>query len=122
MTKLSNISRRCLALVALASLTSAAIAQNYYDDDIYYDASKAKKEQKKEISKRQSADTGRRSYIVSGNTAVGDYAPADTYTVPASSALNVDVDAYNRRGQFLVQDSVGAAADNDADFAYTQRI
>ena len=80
MTKLSNISRRCLALVALASLTSAAIAQNYYDDDIYYDASKAKKEQKKEISKRQSADTGRRSYIVSGNTAVGDYAPADTYT------------------------------------------
>lgn len=101
MTKLSNISGRFFAMAILASVASAAFAQDYYyDDDIYYDASKAKKEQKKQI-KKQASDNTRSSYIVTGNAAVADYAPADSYSVPASS-LNVDVDTYNRRGQFLV--------------------
>lgn len=122
MTKLSNISGRFFAMAILASVASAAFAQDYYyDDDIYYDASKAKKEQKKQI-KKQASDNTRSSYIVTGNAAVADYAPADSYSVPASS-LNVDVDTYNRRGQFLVQDSVVASDDNvGGDFAYTQRI
>ena len=58
MTKLSNISGRFFAMAILASVASAAFAQDYYyDDDIYYDASKAKKEQKKQIKKQASDNT-----------------------------------------------------------------
>lgn len=122
MTKLSNIIRRfsVVALVA-ATVSGSAFAQGYYDDDIYYDASKSKKEkkaqQKKQTVSKQSSYYGNRN---NSGYQVADYPAADTYTVNGS--LNMDVDTYNRRGQFLVPDSIPADSLENGDFTYTQRI
>lgn len=122
MTKLSNIIRRfsVVALVA-ATVSGSAFAQGYYDDDIYYDASKSKKEkkaqQKKQTVSKQSSYYGNRN---KSGYQVADYPAADTYTVNGS--LNMDVDTYNRRGQFLVPDSIPADSLENGDFTYTQRI
>lgn len=121
MTKLSNITNRLCAFALALGVASVAVAQSYYyDDDIYYDASKKKNEQKTTTNK--TAASGRSGYVVKGNTVVADYPAADTYTVPVGKSLDVDVDTYNRRGQFLVQDSITSETNADGDFSYTQRI
>ena len=93
------------------------MAQGYYDDDIYYDASKKKAEQKAQKQAQQKA--AQSAYMVTGNAVSGDYQAADTYAVPAVSSLDIDVDTYNRRGQTPSTGNVNA---NDGDFTYTQRI
>lgn len=121
MTKLSNISKQVWSLAIALSVSTVAFAQSYYyDDDIYYDASKAKTE-KKAAENKQSANR-QSSYVVNGNANIADYPAADTYVVPAGSSLNIDVDTYNRRGQFLVSDTVYAENDGGGDFTFTQRI
>lgn len=121
MTKLINITRRFLPVALMAAASTAAVAQGYnYDDDIYYDASK-KKDEKAGAVKARTQATATRPASYSGVHAVTDYPAADTYDAPVSS-LDIDVDTYNRRGQFLVSDSADAAARDDGDFTYTQRI
>lgn len=121
MTKLINITRRFLPVALMAAASTAAVAQGYnYDDDIYYDASK-KKAEKSEAAKTRTQATTARTASYSGVRAATDYPAADTYNAPVSS-LDVDVDTYNRRGQFLVSDSVDTSAQTDGDFTYTQRI
>ena len=121
MTKLSNIKKQIVALMIVGSASAVTFAQSYYDDDIYYDASKKKTEQKTVSSKN--ASSSKSAYIVGNKNSVADYAAADTYEVPASGSLNVDVDTYNRRGQFLVSDSVYSDVNgNGTDFSYTQRL
>lgn len=106
-----------ISMLSLFVGLSAGIisAQSYYDDDIYYDASKAKKEApQKKTQKRNQSDSGRSTasqptqlyydgatYVPWNN--VGDYQSADTYTVESGSSR--DVDEYNRRTPAVRTDS-----------------
>ncbi|MDE7458951.1 MAG: hypothetical protein K2M77_08815, partial [Muribaculaceae bacterium] len=117
MKKLSYFSRHLLSAALIASVSSLAMAQGYYDDDIYYDASKKKAELK--AQKQAQQKNTRATYMVTGNASTGDYQSADTYEVPAVSSLNVDVDTYNRRNQ---TQTGSAVTGYNGDFTYTQRI
>ena len=120
MKKLSYFSRHLLTAALLASVSSLAMAQGYYDDDIYYDASKKKTEKKEQ--KKADKSNAQATYMVTGNRQVADYQPADTYEVPASSSLDVDVDTYNRRTQPSNANSSAVSGSDNGDYAYTQRI
>lgn len=120
MTKLINITRRLLPAALIAAVSVSVTAQSYYDDDIYYVAPKKKADQK-QTTTAKTANSASSQYVASGASA-HDFAPADSYTTTSSSMLNVDVDTYNRRGQFLVSDSIVATEDANGDFLYTQRI
>lgn len=80
-----------LAILSVSSGITVS-AQGYYDDDIYYDASKAKKEKEAKALERAKA-VARSNYRPSQS--IADYAAADTYTVNSGSTR--DVDEYNRR-------------------------
>ena len=81
MKKLSYFSRHLLTAALLASVSSLAMAQGYYDDDIYYNASKKKTEKK--AQKQVDKSNAQATYMVTGNRQVADYQAADTYEVPA---------------------------------------
>lgn len=103
---------RIISLSSLAIIMGGSVAaQSYYDDDIYFDASKAPKQAKTEKKEKSIAPT----------VIVADYPSADSYTAASfSNSRNVSVDDYNRRGIFAT-DSL--TADTTAtDFAYTRRI
>ncbi|MDE6684457.1 MAG: hypothetical protein K2J94_04675, partial [Duncaniella sp.] len=90
--------------------TTAVNAQSYFDDDIYYDASKAtKKTQPKKVTQ---------TYTTPSTVIVAEYPAADTYTVRGTRSISVD--DYNRRGIFasdsLTNDTTAS------DFTYTRRI
>ena len=94
--------------VFTAFAASASPAGWDEEDDIYYNPSK-KKPAKQENS----------NYVP--NTVI-DYPGADTY-IPSTSGLNMDVDAYNRNGNFLIGDTVaGDSSRTNDSFAYTRRI
>ncbi len=84
-------------------------AQSYYDDDIYYDASKAKKQQPAKV-----VDNNYRQ------SQVADYPAADTYSYSVNGTRSISVDDYNRRGIFAA-DTVSADS-TASDFQYTRRI
>ena len=99
--------------ISLLVGASALMAQDYYDDDIYYDASKAKKETKKpqkakNNESRYSAEPASQyyydgaSYVPWNN--VGEYQSADSYNVAGTSTR--DVDEYNRRTQSAASEQV----------------
>ena len=100
-----------IAMSVLA--VSSAFAQDYYDDDIYYDASKEKKPVKVEATPD--------AYIYPDK--------AVDFNEPVYEAYNAglrDVDEYNRRGGiYAVRDSVPtdsvSAVDSDV-FQYTERL
>lgn len=93
-----------------------ASAQGYYDDDLYYDASKAKKETPQAPPANAGQATAGPRYIQTPAQApasgmyyydgaayvpwdsVGDFRSADSY-IPAGGSTR-DVDEYNRRGSF----------------------
>lgn len=107
---MTTVSKNMLMAVMLGSFLMVS-AQSYYDDDIYYDASKAPKVEKK----------------VSSNRAVKK---ANTYqAIPGSDAYVVytdntrDVDEYNRRGSYRAVDNSSAADSLSLnDFKYTRKI
>ncbi len=81
----------------------AVMAQSYYDDDIYYDPAKAKKEQKQQTPRQtqtqstRPAVSGQYYYDGAGYVPwdnVGDFQSADSYVPVAGSTR--DVDEYNR--------------------------
>lgn len=80
----------------LASVSGLLYAQDF-DDDIYYNPKKTKKATEQKTQKKS-------NYIA-------DFA-------------NLDVDTYNRRGQYYVSpvDTIGQSAENGEDFVYTQQI
>lgn len=106
-----NIKRFISFSSLVAVMAFCASAQSYYDDDIYFDASKASKNNqqvKNQNTNKTSAST------------VSDYPAADSYAYSFNGTRNVNVDDYNRRGIFA-QDSL--TADTTAtDFEYTRRI
>ena len=115
-----------LMLVSVALAASAGSASGSWDDDddIYYNPSKDTSRQSTPATTyQQAAQRAASNYVP--NTVV-NYPSADTYQSTVGSGLNMDVDAYNRRGQFLVQDSIAAVpqstADTDDSFACTRRI
>lgn len=79
-----------LALLAIGSLSLGLSAQDYDDDDIYFNPSKS---------------TSKKSNVYKNSTyqTVTDYPAADSYL--PETGTNIDIDAYNRRGIFAV-DSV----------------
>ncbi|MDE7119881.1 MAG: hypothetical protein K2O10_04665, partial [Muribaculaceae bacterium] len=96
-----------IALTAIMGVGSV-LAQSYYDDDIYYDPAKAKKEQKKKAEKKpaQTYDAVSGQYYYDGAgyvpwNNVGDFQSADTY-VPAGGSTR-DVDEYNRHSTTTAQ-------------------
>ncbi len=108
MLSYKNKAMRLIAAIGLMALPAFVAAQSYYDDDIYYDPSKAPKKAKtvKVANKR---------------VVVADYPSADTYQVYTNNTR--DVDEYNRHGAFLVSDSIPAdSLDNLDMFANTRRI
>lgn len=104
--------KNSLLLIAVLLGTGLASAQGYYDDDIYFDASKAKKA----VKESQPAKN-----IYTGYTS---YPAADTYTPEGGSTRSVD--EYNRRGIFAVPHSTDTISVDSlvamGDFSYTRRI
>ncbi len=117
-------------------------AQGFYDDDIYYDASKDtkakeeiaahKKAVEEERIRQQQEYEAQMNYLRSlanrqntynPNLGGGDYAAADTYALPGTGSAR-NVDEYNRRGAYASSssDSATSALANDDEFAYTRRI
>jgi hypothetical protein len=106
---ISSIFRRdftpkALVLPMMLGLSVGVLsAQGYYDDDLYYDASKVKKESKQTKKKQQAADQqGARMYYFDGTSyvpwdSVGCYNAAGSYA-PMGYGSGRDVDEYNRRG------------------------
>ncbi len=107
------LSLRPKALILPAALCATAMlasAQGYYDDDLYYDASKAKKEAPKTVAPKPSkAATPSQPGAASGMyyydgaayvpwDSVGDYQAAGAY-LPSGGSTR-DVDEYNRRGAY----------------------
>ena len=67
---MKRLARYILAAAGILSVAAPAMAQDYYDDDIYYDASKAKKETKKpqkaKITSRVILQSRLRNIIMTG--------------------------------------------------------
>ncbi|MDE5974977.1 MAG: hypothetical protein K2G69_00350, partial [Muribaculaceae bacterium] len=88
-----------LAAVLICCGGGSVFAQTAFDDDIYYNPNKAQAKEKTKKEKKQS------SYI--------------------SNMSEMDVDAYNRRGDAYYTsavDTIGRYVENGEDFVYTQQI
>ncbi len=96
------------------------MAQGYYDDDIYFNASKAKKE-KAEKAKKTAEAKAAANYVQNKSQ---DFPGADTYAVTGTSTR--DVDEYNRRGPNATSRYAQSNAMTDSllngDFSNTRRI
>lgn len=113
MSKAKKAQTRMLPALALMALPTLAIAQGYYDDDIYYNPSK---ETPKPV---QTTKTNTKATTYYSDPL--DYPAADTYIVNTGSTR--DVDEYNRHGQFLVPDSVKTETTTTTDtYANTRKI
>ncbi|MCM1117193.1 MAG: hypothetical protein NC342_06635, partial [Pseudoflavonifractor sp.] len=104
-------SRLLFLSIALLAGMASGLAQDW-EDDIYFDAAKAAK---KEAAKKEAR---RKATIAS-------YPAADTYSSVSTSNTR-DIDEYNRRGIFAINDSASRQATDslaagDA-FANTRRI
>lgn len=103
------------ALIIPAAFCASAIlasAQGCYDDDLYYDASKAKKEAPKPVPAKVAQPAKATPIPASGMyyydgaayvpwDSVGDFRPADSYLPTGGSTR--DVDEYNRRGGYYAE-------------------
>ena len=119
-----KIRRFAILMAGLFATVSIASAQSYYDDDIYYDASKDKAAKTAQSKSQNTSGSNGNYYKVatygngSATVVVTDYPSADNYTVNGTRTISVD--DYNRRGIFAT-DSL--SADSTAtDFQYTRRI
>lgn len=126
----------------LGAAAVSASAQGYYDDDIYYDASKDtkakeeiaahKKAVEEERIRQQQQYEAEMAYWRSlanqqsnYNPDLGgeDYAAADTYALPGTGSAR-NVDEYNRRGTAASSSRATSApgTSDSEDFTYTRRI
>ena len=105
-----------LILVALSmiAIPSVVMADNYFDDDIYYDASKASKKK----AKSDGMSVGNQSTVIL--TQPGDYSIELNY-----NGSMRDVDEYNRQGaySYTISDSLYSDSILNVDgYTYTNRI
>lgn len=129
--KLSKVLIVPAMLCATAFMTSA---QGYYDDDLYYDASKAKKESPKAAptkTAKPSSNFGGTTASASGMyyydgaayvpwDSVGDFRPADSYLPTGSSTR--DVDEYNRRGSYLASQPDSISLQDFEEMSATEQL
>lgn len=94
------------AILLTGCVALSASAQDYDDDDIYFNPSKAKS---------TTVKPNKNNYVVT------DYPAADAYT-PTGNGTNIDIDRYNRRGIFATDTISAADSLTDANFAYTRQI
>lgn len=85
-----NAYRNVACFFVAMTIASSAVAQSYYDDDIYYNADKAKKEKAEKA--RQESQVSNQGY---GKTYSQPLPGSDSYTVYTDNTR--DVDEYNRR-------------------------
>ena len=92
--------RKLLLMSILLAGTLYSFGQDY-DDDIHYNP-------KKDNTEKKSSDYNRKK---KGSSYIANFE-------------DMDVDTYNRRGQYYLSpvDTIGAAAENGEDFVYTQQI
>ncbi len=103
-----------IAVVAFTLMPVVALAQGYYDDDLYYNPDN---DTKTSVKKKTTAPVRQTAPLSYSHTTV----PAsDTYDVNTGSTL--DVDEYNRHGAFLVSDSVPFDSITPDLFSNTRRI
>lgn len=97
-----------LSTLAVALLcTTAASAQNYDDDDLYYSPAKARVQEQERARAR------------AAQAQAAGLAASDTYSQGSSMPLQIDTDTYNRRGAAPASQEEAA---RKADFSYTRRI
>ena len=117
-----KIKRFALFMATAFAAFQMASAQSYFDDDIYYDASKDKAAKTVKKSSGTPQNSNYRKAATYGNNSarvvVADYPSADSYTVNGTRSISVD--DYNRRGIFAT-DSLSADT-TSTDFQYTRRI
>ena len=107
---------RNLTMTLFAVLLSVGIAsgQSYYDDDIYYDASKDKKQK---VDKKQKSE---QEPVVQEEPEIFDAPQYEVYNTNPR-----DVDEYNRRGGIYAPDTIATEVNDsisDDVFEYTERI
>ncbi len=105
-----------LTLAIIAGVSTTASAQSYYDDDIYYDAEKARKERAEKKLNQAKQKENNRNHSLYGSPLPG----SDSYHVYTDN--NRDVDEYNRRNQSHSHIDSSAVDGQTGDFAYTRRI
>lgn len=84
-----NAKRLILTVAVVIATMGYGKAQNYYDDDIYYDPSKD--------------ETPTQETITPATDYNGQY---NYYSYPAVGGYTLDVDAYNRMGNYAIVDSI----------------
>lgn len=100
-----------LALIAIAVIgSSSMVAQSYYDDDIYYNPDKVKKEKVEKQKQSATNEPVNTASFIKGS---------DSYVVYSNN--NRDVDEYNRRNVTPSQ-ADSTAINGNTDFKYTRRI
>lgn len=109
--KMRGRNKQLLALTALLIFGGTMFAQDYFDD-VYYNPKKDKSVEKAKIPDEV--------------TTVGRSVPStQTNSTYIANMADMDVDAYNRRGeQYYVTsiDTIGSVVENGEDFVYTQQI
>lgn len=108
-------------LAASAVAASAGTMSSGWDDDddIYYNPSKAPAAAPAAKPMQTAEPVTRSTYVPNQVVA---YPGSDTYS-PSGAGLNVNIDDYNRRGQFLVADTATVDTTGAADtYLYTRRL
>ena len=124
----------------LCGAAATASAQGYYDDDIYYDASKDTKAKEEIAAHKKAVEEERirqqqqyeaelaywrslanQQSTYNPNLGGGDYAAADTYALPGTGSAR-NVDEYNRRWKYASSSQTGDTTAVDDNFTYTRRI
>lgn len=127
-----------IALLVGGMASTSAIAQSYYDDDIYYDSSKDTKKKVEDLKKEVKAVNSNAStssqyqYVTASDGTVyivdqqGNAYPVSAQNIPGSDLYTVntgnmrDVDEYNRRYQGV--DSISVDSLYRDPFANTRNI
>lgn len=97
------LSLSLIGVMAALPVASRAAAYDDEEDDIYYNPKKETPRPAPQPA-RSTASTSAGSYVPS-TVPVVNYPGADTYS-PSGPGLDMDVDAYNRRGASQVPDSI----------------
>ena len=116
MKKVTRIFSLLCAAAWILSAPVYSVAQDY-DDDLYYSPSKAAEKKKKEDARRAAQRAQLQQEI---DYYLDNSKSTDNYSAGSTRPLEMDVDAYNRRGGS--ESAVAADGPETPDFANTRRI
>jgi hypothetical protein len=105
-----------MTMMLTMGVGTSAVAQGYYDDDIYYDASKSKT-----ATTTQTTQSTQTTRATSGSaTNITALPGSDTYVVVSNNTRNVD--EYNRRGNYKPVSNSSTVDSLGENFQYTRRL